>query len=76
MDGGQDKCLVVIQMHDLDNPDPTIFKDGGRRRSIIVARGLINIIIVNFTDRWSQGDYCAETRDNLELILGKLIASS
>ena len=53
MDGGQDKCIVVIQMHDLANPDPTYFKDGGRRRSIIVARGMLDagiyIIVMRFS---------------------------
>ena len=38
-DGGQDKLLLVLQLHDLANPDPTLWKDGGRRRSIILARG-------------------------------------
>ena len=40
LDGGQEKCILVMNIHDLDNQDvPTMFKDGGRRRSIIIARG-------------------------------------
>ena len=50
MDGGQDKCIVVIQLHDLANPDPSYFKDGGRRRSIIVARGMLDAGIYNFDE--------------------------
>ena len=46
LDGGQDKCIVVIQMHDLNNPDPTYFKDGGRRRSIIIARGIWMLVFL------------------------------
>ena len=42
-DGGQDKLLLVLQLHDLANPDPTLWKDGGRRRSIILARGKSSI---------------------------------
>ena len=38
-DGGKDKLLLVLQIHDLENPDPALWKDGGRRRSIILARG-------------------------------------
>ena len=40
----QDKCIVVMQMHELQpepEPEPTTHKDGGRCRSIIVARGII-----------------------------------
>ena len=44
LDGGQEKCLLVINIHDLDDPSPTMFKDGGRRRSIIIARGIIVFI--------------------------------
>ena len=52
----QDKLLLVLQLHDTSNPDPTLWKDGGRRRSIILARG----------------DYCPETRDNIMLLLNKM----
>ena len=46
-DGGQDKLLLVLQLHDLANPDPTLWKDGGRRRSIILARGNNSICYLN-----------------------------
>ena len=41
LDGGQEKLILVLQVHDLDeSADPAVFKEGGRRRSIILARGM------------------------------------
>ena len=44
-DGGKDKLLLVLQIHDLANPDPTLWKDGGRRRAIILARGRAGLVL-------------------------------
>ena len=83
-DGGQDKMLMVLQLHDLDNPDATMWKDGGRRRSIILARGTLREAVgkclhSNFKIQFIlslmgpiSGDYCAETRDNLEILIVKM----
>ena len=71
LDGGQDKCIVVIQMHDLANPDPTYFKDGGRRRSIIVARGMLDagiyIIVMRFSLNTHSQCPCVSVFDELSL---------
>ena len=54
-DGGQDKLLLVLQIHDLANPDPAFWKDGGRRRSIILARGKSSICFIILSTRIETG---------------------